>query len=129
MECQQTALSFLSWGLIVGGVAFLLHQIRICALYGRYTPTSWRCCPARLGWFLQEVPSLLVPLLLLLHTEQPDPGPGRTLLLCTFMLHYFYRSEVTCVSVYLQAVTSRVRQVCRNEHLRNGNAQRKAFGF
>ncbi|KAM4583630.1 3-oxo-5-alpha-steroid 4-dehydrogenase 2a [Odontesthes bonariensis] len=94
MECRQTAVSFLSWGLIAGGAAYLLHQTRICALYGRYTPPSWRCVPARLGWFLQEVPSLLVPLLLLLRAGPPEPGPGAALLLCTFMLHYFYRSVI-----------------------------------
>ncbi|XP_041837845.1 3-oxo-5-alpha-steroid 4-dehydrogenase 2a [Melanotaenia boesemani] len=94
MECRHAAVSSLSWALIVLAPLYLLRQIRFCAQYGRYTPRGWRCCPARLGWFLQEVPALLVPLLLLLGSVQTGSGTGRTLLVCTFMLHYFYRSLI-----------------------------------
>ncbi|XP_029352600.1 3-oxo-5-alpha-steroid 4-dehydrogenase 2-like [Echeneis naucrates] len=95
MECWETGVFYLSWTLVLGGVAYLCSQIRQSAPYGRYTPAGTRCCPAGLGWFLQEVPAFLVPLLLLLQ-DHPDPksGSGRTLLLCTFMLHYFYRSLI-----------------------------------
>lgn len=82
-------MSYLSWGLVVGGGAYLLRQMQNCAEYGRYAPTQARCCPARLGWFLQEVPALLVPLLLLLLSA--ETGTGRRLLIGTFMLHYFHR--------------------------------------
>ncbi|XP_040891381.1 3-oxo-5-alpha-steroid 4-dehydrogenase 2-like [Toxotes jaculatrix] len=101
MECCETAVSHLSWALIVGGAVFLWYQTRSHTQYGRYVPAESRCCPARLAWFLQEVPAFLLPLLLLLLTEEPDIGPGRsgrrsgrTLLLCTFMLHYFHRSFI-----------------------------------
>lgn len=97
MECREEAVSVLSWGLIVGGGLYLWHQTRNLrvAEYGRYAPAAGRYCSARLGWFLQEVPSFLLPLLLLLLREDPGGerggGRGRTLLLCTFTLHYFYR--------------------------------------
>ncbi|XP_060920008.1 3-oxo-5-alpha-steroid 4-dehydrogenase 2-like [Labrus mixtus] len=101
MECHDVAVSYLSWVLIVGGVAFLLRQRRECAPYGRCSPAGGLCCPAWLGWFLQEVPAFLLPLLLLLLPEEEltEPGrsgwsTGRTLLLCTFMLHYFHRSFI-----------------------------------
>ncbi|XP_041790078.1 3-oxo-5-alpha-steroid 4-dehydrogenase 2-like [Chelmon rostratus] len=100
MECWDAAVSHLSWTLIVGGVAFLLHQRRAHTPYGRYVPAEGRRCPARLGWFLQEVPAFLLPLLLLLADEaKAEPGmsgrrTGRTLLLCTFMLHYFHRTFI-----------------------------------
>lgn len=98
MECLDSCVSYLSWTLLVGGVAYLLQQTRSHTPYGRYAPQVGRGCPARLGWFLQEVPAFLLPLLLLLvperpHTEAGRSGlwTGRTLLLCTFMLHYFHR--------------------------------------
>ncbi|KAM9362512.1 3-oxo-5-alpha-steroid 4-dehydrogenase 2a [Symphorus nematophorus] len=95
MECQEAAVSHLSWALVVGGVAYLLRQAHTHTPYGRYAPpTRGRRCPARLAWFLQEVPSFVLPLLLLLQSEEPRAGPGRTLLLCTFILHYFHRSFV-----------------------------------
>ncbi|XP_033480911.2 3-oxo-5-alpha-steroid 4-dehydrogenase 2a [Epinephelus lanceolatus] len=98
MECQDAVVSFLSWTLIIGGAAYLLRQSYTCTPYGRYAPTTVRCCccSARLGWFLQEVPAFLLPLLLLL-TEEPGTTGDRTggaLLLCTFMLHYFHRSFI-----------------------------------
>ncbi|KAM4750713.1 3-oxo-5-alpha-steroid 4-dehydrogenase 2-like [Anableps anableps] len=93
MECQHAAVSSLSWALVLGGAAYLLRQTRCCCgQYGRYAEPG-RCWPAARAWFLQEVPALLVPLLLLLlSSEEPAAGSGRTLLLSTFMLHYFYRS-------------------------------------
>ncbi|XP_030272938.1 3-oxo-5-alpha-steroid 4-dehydrogenase 2-like [Sparus aurata] len=101
MECRDGAVSYLSWALIVGGVAYLLEQTRRHTPYGRYVEPKVRCCLAGPGWFLQEVPAFLLPLLLLLFTEEPHTEPGtsrywtgRTLLLCTFMLHYFHRSFI-----------------------------------
>nr|XP_040041500.1 3-oxo-5-alpha-steroid 4-dehydrogenase 2-like [Gasterosteus aculeatus aculeatus] len=104
MECQHAAVGALSWALLLGGAAYLLRQTRIPARYGRYVVAGARSCPARLGWFLQEVPGLLVPLLLLLtgdrtgssgdRTGSSGDRTGRTLLLCTFVLHYFHRSLI-----------------------------------
>ncbi|KAM6939899.1 3-oxo-5-alpha-steroid 4-dehydrogenase 2a [Xenentodon cancila] len=93
MKCTHAVVSYLSWALVVGGGAFLLHQRRSCALYGRYAVGEHRCIRSGLGWFLQEVPAFLVPLLLMLWTGT-ETGTGMTLLLCTFMLHYFYRSII-----------------------------------
>ncbi|XP_041641806.1 3-oxo-5-alpha-steroid 4-dehydrogenase 2a [Cheilinus undulatus] len=94
MECHDAAVSYLSWVLIVLGVAFVLRHRRWCALYGRYSPVGGPCVPARLGWFLQEVPAFLLPGLLLLLTGDELTEPGRTLLVGTFMLHYFHRSFI-----------------------------------
>ncbi|XP_053275633.1 3-oxo-5-alpha-steroid 4-dehydrogenase 2a [Pleuronectes platessa] len=94
MECMEGAVSSLSWSLVCGGALYLWHQTRVRTAYGRYMSAESRCCPAALGWFLQEVPSFLLPVLLLLLPGDPGPGPGRTLLLCTFTLHYFHRSFV-----------------------------------
>lgn len=93
-ECLEVAVSYLSWALVLGGVAYLIHQLRWNhTKYGRYSESGVRTCPARLAWLLQEVPSFLLPLILLLTTA-PEPsgtGTGWKLPLCAFMLHYFQR--------------------------------------
>ncbi|XP_069385712.1 3-oxo-5-alpha-steroid 4-dehydrogenase 2a isoform X2 [Paralichthys olivaceus] len=94
MECLDEVVSSLSWSLVCGGLLHLWHQTWRQTAYGRYVSADRRCCSARLGWFLQEVPSFLLPLLLPLLTGDPGSGPGRTLLLCTFTLHYFHRSFI-----------------------------------
>ncbi|XP_040002841.1 3-oxo-5-alpha-steroid 4-dehydrogenase 2a [Xiphias gladius] len=99
MECREAFIFYLSWAMIASGVAYLWRQTRSHTQYGRYVPVGHRCCPARLGWFLQEVPAFLLPLLLLLLTEEPVGAgsgrrTGRTLLLGTFVLHYFQRSFI-----------------------------------
>lgn len=98
MKCQETLVSSLSWSMLLMAVAYLWSQRRAKAAYGRYGKPVSRCCPAQLGWCLQELPSFLVPLLLLLPllvsgadgADGPD-GSHRMLLLGTFMLHYFHR--------------------------------------
>ncbi|KAK5873304.1 hypothetical protein PBY51_018355 [Eleginops maclovinus] len=98
MECCEWAVSSLSWALILGGLVYLLRQTRTHTHYGRYRPERSRCFPARLSWFLQEVPALLLPLLLLLLPGEQGVRPGGSiggaLLICTFMLHYFHRSSI-----------------------------------
>ncbi|XP_029951001.1 3-oxo-5-alpha-steroid 4-dehydrogenase 2a [Salarias fasciatus] len=103
MECRDSAVSALSWVMIVLGVLVLLRQtLGRPSLYGRYTEESGgRSCPARAAWFLQEAPAFLLPLLLLLLTERdaPElesrPAAGRALLLLgAFMVHYFHRSFI-----------------------------------
>ncbi|XP_060922216.1 3-oxo-5-alpha-steroid 4-dehydrogenase 2a [Limanda limanda] len=106
MQCVGGAVSGLSWSLLCGGSLLLWRQTRTRTAYGRYVSAESRCCPAALGWFLQELPSFLLPVLLLLLPGEPGPGdpgpgpgdpgpgPGRTLLLCTFTLHYFHRSFI-----------------------------------
>lgn len=94
MRCQDSVVSYLSWALVFGGVAFLLHQMRQNhTRYGRYSPAAGRALPAKLAWFLQEVPAFLLPLLLLLLSSEPGAGAGAGagLSLFAFLLHYFHR--------------------------------------
>lgn len=60
------------------------HEERLCRPRGRL--------PARCAWFLQELPSFLVPALLLALRNPPRLEPlGCRLLCCLFCWHYFYR--------------------------------------
>uniref|UniRef100_A0A3Q2YW68 Uncharacterized protein n=1 Tax=Hippocampus comes TaxID=109280 RepID=A0A3Q2YW68_HIPCM len=60
-------------------------KIQTC--YGRHmmqtSPT--RLVPARLAWFIQELPAILIPLLLMLTSHKPY-SVGKMLLLGTFCL-------------------------------------------
>ncbi|KAF7650917.1 hypothetical protein LDENG_00118860 [Lucifuga dentata] len=97
MACRENLVLYLSWSLIIGGIAYLLHQSRHKTQYGRYLEMGCTTCPARLAWFLQELPSFLLPLLLLVQNanqQQQHNHLGRTLLLCTFTLHYFQRTFI-----------------------------------
>ncbi|XP_036605050.1 3-oxo-5-alpha-steroid 4-dehydrogenase 2 [Trichosurus vulpecula] len=50
--------------------------------------------PARVAWFLQELPSFLVPVGLLAWQPHPLFGPPGTLLLGLFCGHYFHRTFI-----------------------------------
>ncbi|KAK3510882.1 hypothetical protein QTP70_022843 [Hemibagrus guttatus] len=95
MQCLERSVYFVSWSLIVGGVLYFLRQVKAHTQYGRYVETSspGMMVPAKVAWFTQELPSVLIPVLLLLTTDTL-PGLGRGFLLWTFCLHYFQRNAV-----------------------------------
>ncbi|XP_026869507.1 3-oxo-5-alpha-steroid 4-dehydrogenase 2a isoform X2 [Electrophorus electricus] len=95
MLCQERTVHYLSWGFIVGGVLYLLRQTSTHTPYGRYVDSGARglTVPAKAAWLIQELPSFLVPMVLLLTTES-SADVGRTILLWTFCLHYFQRTFV-----------------------------------
>ncbi|XP_051503661.1 3-oxo-5-alpha-steroid 4-dehydrogenase 2b isoform X1 [Myxocyprinus asiaticus] len=93
MQCQDLLVQGLSLGMILGGVMHFVCLMKSHAAYGRYadTSTSSVMVPVRLAWFLQELPALLLPLLLLLTTDG-NHSIRKHLMLLTFCLHYFQRS-------------------------------------
>ncbi|KAK3530266.1 hypothetical protein QTP86_022414 [Hemibagrus guttatus] len=95
MQCLERSVYFVSWSLIVGGVLYFLRQVKAHTQYGRYVETSspGMMVPAKVAWFTQELPSVLIPVLLLLTTDTL-PGLGRGFLLWTFCLHYFQRTFI-----------------------------------
>ncbi|XP_066518131.1 3-oxo-5-alpha-steroid 4-dehydrogenase 2a [Hoplias malabaricus] len=95
MLCQENLIFYISWSLILGGLFFFLQQMNKQTPYGRYVERSnpGIMVPAKLGWLIQELPSFLVPVLLVLTTEG-SASLGRNLLLSTFVLHYFHRTFI-----------------------------------
>lgn len=82
---------------LLGALALLqlsLH-LRVPSRYGKHEERLVRPrgrLPARCAWFLQELPSFLVPALLLALRSPPRLEPlGCRLLCCLFCWHYFYR--------------------------------------
>lgn len=92
MHCHGSLVTSYCCVLIAGGIGFSLRQVRRQTPYGRYAAqaASRRWVPAKLAWFVQELPSVLVPVLLFLGTR-PKLGLVETLLLCLFCGHYFQR--------------------------------------
>ncbi|XP_048863155.1 3-oxo-5-alpha-steroid 4-dehydrogenase 2-like [Brienomyrus brachyistius] len=95
MSCQQDVVYWCSWGLILASVAYFNRQRKTETPYGRYLDTSKPALmvPAKVAWFLQELPSFLVPMVLL-YTADEVSAMGRNLLLSTFCLHYFQRTFI-----------------------------------
>ncbi|KAM6916174.1 3-oxo-5-alpha-steroid 4-dehydrogenase 2b isoform 2-T2 [Xenentodon cancila] len=95
MHCYENVVNYLSCGMILTGLGHLIYHKKAQTSYGRHMTLSSeaRTVPARLAWFLQEMPALLMPLLLMLplHTSS---SLGKHLLLRTFCLHYFQRTFV-----------------------------------
>ncbi|KAJ8365946.1 hypothetical protein SKAU_G00147770 [Synaphobranchus kaupii] len=97
MACNELVVQALSAMFVLGGVAYLYAQIWIrSSPYGRYAvsgPEPIRTIPARAAWFLQELPSFLVPVALICSSSRPS-GPGQWLLAWTFCVHYFHRTFI-----------------------------------
>lgn len=61
--------------------------------YGKHagSPTMAAHLPAGAAWFLQELPSFVVPLGMLVWQPRALFGPPATVLLGLFCAHYFHR--------------------------------------
>ena len=75
-----------------GALVFILLQV-IRSAYGRYGNRSWGPdIDPKVAWFIQELPSFLVPVSLLLFTDCPKlSGLPNKILLAIFLIHYFQR--------------------------------------
>ncbi|XP_070697320.1 3-oxo-5-alpha-steroid 4-dehydrogenase 2b [Pempheris klunzingeri] len=95
MHCHGDLVNCLSCGMILTGLWHLVHHRKTQTSYGRHMGPSppGRAVPARLAWFLQEMPALLVPLLLMLTSHEAS-SLGKHVLLGTFCMHYFQRAFV-----------------------------------
>ncbi|XP_044069169.1 3-oxo-5-alpha-steroid 4-dehydrogenase 2b [Siniperca chuatsi] len=95
MHCYGDLVNYLSCGMILTGLWHLVHHKKVQTSYGRHMGLSppARMVPARLAWFLQEMPALLIPVLLMLASHKPS-SMGKYQLLGTFCMHYFQRTFV-----------------------------------
>lgn len=112
MQCAPSLVPVLSVLLAALGLLLLWFHSRSPSRYGKHEePPPGRAgehegdaaakaegkrrrahLPARCAWCLQELPSLLVPALLLALSSPPRLAPlGRWLLGCLFCGHYFHR--------------------------------------
>ncbi|MEE6465355.1 hypothetical protein FKM82_006532 [Ascaphus truei] len=77
---------------LMGAVAYAMLQF-IQVPYGRYSsPLFGPAVPVRWAWFIQELPSLVVPIYFMLH--QPEHGAATGVLMGAFILHYLHRTLI-----------------------------------
>lgn len=92
LGCLQSPV--LAGSATLAALGALLLYFREPSGYGKYTgslmPTGTRL-PARAAWFLQELPSFVVPAGILVGQPRALFGPPATALLGLFCAHYFHR--------------------------------------
>jgi len=93
VEDERRLLFWMSCGMIVFGLAVFAVLLIIPAPYGRYSSASWGWqIDCRYAWFMQELPCLLLTLVLWLNNATATMLPN-TLLLAAFVVHYIHRSS------------------------------------
>ncbi|CAG5136428.1 unnamed protein product [Candidula unifasciata] len=112
---EETLMIYLSYMFIVCGLLTVLTLWLVTAPYGRYSRSGWGILvPSTTAWLLQELPCLLVPLMLVLFSDCPRSiYYTNRFVLGLFLLHYCQRALIfpflirggkpTPVSVFLMA--------------------------
>ncbi|KAK6489544.1 3-oxo-5-alpha-steroid 4-dehydrogenase 2a isoform X1 [Huso huso] len=95
MACCENLYFVFNCFLTLGGIGYLYKQNLVQTPYGRYVKSLGKqvSVPAKLAWFLQELPSFLVPVLLWYTTDRRTTK-SRILLLVMFCGHYFQRTFI-----------------------------------
>lgn len=88
-------IKFVSGLMVLWGLSNLVTLQFTTAPYGRYTRSGWGyLLPSKLAWFVQELPSFVVPLLVLSRWRYEDLNiinNNNKVLIGCFLLHYFHR--------------------------------------
>jgi len=91
VENERRLLSWMSYGMILSALLVFVVLLLMPAPYGRYRSASWGwLMDSRLAWFMQELPSLVLPPVLWLCSATSLALPNK-LLLAVFIVHYFQR--------------------------------------
>ncbi|KAM9317233.1 3-oxo-5-alpha-steroid 4-dehydrogenase 2 [Gastrophryne carolinensis] len=97
MQCTQDLDFYLSTFLFIIGLLFLLKQVTEPAAYGKHVSKTANqtsiLISAKCGWFIQELPSFIVPSLVILYNKRCD-SVGCKMLLVMFCGHYFHRTFI-----------------------------------
>ena len=92
-DTELRVLNWMSYAFLVNGAAILaLLSLATEAPYGRYTSSAWGPpVNARIAWFFQEAPSLVVPILLWYFDSHQSLSLANKVLLSAFIVHYIHR--------------------------------------
>lgn len=93
---ESDLIIFLSFFMILSGLITAAYMLvfKQRATYGRYGKDAilnWLAVPARLAWFIQEAPSLLIPLGVLLFDPVVKTNYVNLSIILMFAGHYFHR--------------------------------------
>ncbi|KAF6106450.1 steroid 5 alpha-reductase 2 [Phyllostomus discolor] len=94
VHCQQSPV--LAGSAALAAMGALILYLREPSGYGKYTGsvTAATHLPARAAWFLQELPSFVVPAGMLLGQTRALLGAPGVVLLGLFCAHYFHRTFI-----------------------------------
>uniref|UniRef100_A0A914DJ70 3-oxo-5alpha-steroid 4-dehydrogenase (NADP(+)) n=1 Tax=Acrobeloides nanus TaxID=290746 RepID=A0A914DJ70_9BILA len=81
-------------GLITAAYMLVFKQRATYGRYGKDAILNWLAVPARLAWFIQEAPSLLIPLLVLLFDPVVKTNYVNLSIILMFAGHYFHRTMI-----------------------------------
>lgn len=93
LQNDRLFLNYITFGFFIFAIFSLLILPWIPAPYGRYSASKWgRTLDPKISWFIQEFPSVVVPICLLIFTECPRSSfwPNKVLT-ALFLLHYIHR--------------------------------------
>ncbi|KAL8603212.1 hypothetical protein ACOMHN_025227 [Nucella lapillus] len=95
-ENEAARFDFMAYTLLISGLFTCVSLQFVSAPYGRYSRSGWGFeIPGRFAWLVQELPALVVPLLLLVFSDCPQSGQWRNqVVLGLFLIHYFQRTFV-----------------------------------
>lgn len=112
--CEMIMLSVHLFGAVV---LLILNIVQFNIPYGRYTPTGSLygfsiLVPSKIAWFLQELPSVVVPLFCLLNVGGAEVGElnPNIVLLGMFLMHYIQR--YTLIIARLLARETKLAHTC-----------------
>lgn len=97
---MENAVAYLSYGMIVSAFMTFGALMFIPAPYGKHgehASSLWGCkVPGRLAWTLQEIPSLAVPIIMLVWNDvRLTTIPWKNaILMAGFIIHYVNRSII-----------------------------------
>ncbi|XP_043914616.1 3-oxo-5-alpha-steroid 4-dehydrogenase 2 isoform X2 [Protopterus annectens] len=92
LYCIKPVPELLSLGLVLFGLVNLRQQTNCGQFYGRYAEKIGWTVPAKIGWFIQEMPSFMVPVLCLYVGKGSNIIARGVLLL--FCAHYLQRTFI-----------------------------------
>ncbi|XP_078261489.1 3-oxo-5-alpha-steroid 4-dehydrogenase 2-like isoform X2 [Rhinoraja longicauda] len=94
-ECNVYIYYALTGKLLLFTILIFVGMRRYPLLYGKYVTNdqSLMLVPAKVGWFVMELPSFLIPALFLYRSDSLD-STGKKLLLFLFCGHYFHRTFI-----------------------------------
>ncbi|XGW19023.1 hypothetical protein V3C99_003103 [Haemonchus contortus] len=88
---ELIVINWLSWLMIISGVFVMVSLLLgMRAVYGRYTIQSSFTIPTRYAWFIQELPSFVIPVYYIVGCR----SVAGFIVLAAFIIHYFNRTFI-----------------------------------
>ncbi|XP_076463544.1 3-oxo-5-alpha-steroid 4-dehydrogenase 1-like [Babylonia areolata] len=96
LQNEASRFDFIAYIMMISAASSVIALQFTSAPYGRYSRSNWGfLIPSRIAWFVQELPSFSVPILLILFTDCPLSGQWKNqVAVGLYLLHYFQRTFV-----------------------------------